>query len=105
MAQLGTYFRKMSGGYGHWCPGCEGMHYIAVEKPLSNGAKWAFNGDIEKPTFSPSVNIKVPGSVAEEIVPEQCHYFITDGQIRFCGDCTHGLSGQTVPLPPCADKV
>ena len=100
MAQLGKYLRKIQGGYGHWCPGCGEMHYIAVEKPLSNGAQWAFNGDIEKPSFAPSVRIKVFGEP-----PDICHYFITDGQIKFCGDCTYELSGQTVPLPPCADKV
>ena len=33
-------------------------------------------------------------------VPEKtlCHLFITDGQIKFCGDCVHDLNGTTVPL-------
>ena len=28
-----------------------------------------------------------------------CHSFVTDGRIRFLGDCTHALKGQTVPIP------
>jgi len=34
-------------------------------------------------------------------VPDMCcHSFITDGQIKFLGDCTHELAGQTVALKP-----
>ena len=96
MARLGRFLRDMEGGYGHWCPGCEEMHYIAVEKPLANGAQWTFDGDVEAPTFSPSVRHTHLGLTS----PECCHYFIRGGNIEFCGDCTHALSGQTVPLPP-----
>ena len=31
---------------------------------------------------------------------ERCHSFVTDGKIRFLGDSTHKLKGQTVPLTP-----
>lgn len=101
MSQLGKYLRKMEGGYGHWCPGCKTMHYIAVEKPLGNGAKWTFDGNIEAPTFNPSVSIKIPW--AED--PEACHYFLHGGQIKFCGDSTHALAGQTIPLPEWPSSV
>ena len=105
MAQLGKYLRKLEGGYGHWCPGCSEMHYIAVETPLSNGAKWSFNGDIDKPTFSPSVKIQIPVDKEDEKndilyhFVERCHYFIKEGNIEYCNDCTHDLKGQTIPLP------
>ena len=72
----------------HWCPGCKSIHMINVDKPNLNGAKWAFNGDYECPTFTPSINIV-----------GHCHYFITAGNIIFCGDSKHVLAGQTVPLP------
>ena len=50
-----------------------------------------FNGDTEKPTFSPSLMYNfIPGHV--------CHSFVEDGKIRFLGDCTHPLAGQTVDL-------
>jgi len=77
----------------HWCPGCEATHQIAVVQPFRNGARWSYDGNHEAPTFSPSINVG-PGSML------QCHYFIRSGRIEFCGDCHHGLKGQTVDLPP-----
>lgn len=74
--------------YLHWCPGCEMQHIINTEKPNRLGAMWQFDGNLEAPTFNPSINHV--GS---------CHYFIRNGQIEFCGDCKHKLSGKTVPMP------
>jgi len=76
--------------------------------------KWTFNGDYDRPTFTPS--ILVSGVQAEhdengewtgefvcdeagKPLPLCCHSLVTDGQIQFLGDCTHGLANQTVPLP------
>lgn len=92
------------GGFGHWCPGCDSGHEIDTEEPNSSGAKWSFNGDMERPTFSPSINMKIntPDMGAHyqpDIASTVCHYFITDGNIQFCGDSTHALAGKTVPLP------
>lgn len=76
--------------------------------------KWGFNGDYERPTFTPSVlvggvqieqdeNGKWTGEwicdADGKPLPLVCHSFVTDGQIQFLGDCTHALAGQTVPLP------
>lgn len=70
------------------CPGCRTIH------PLSLGAdrapRWDWNGDIERPTFFPSVLVGRP---------TVCHSFITDGKIQFLKDCTHALAGETVDLP------
>jgi hypothetical protein len=54
---------------------------------------WDWNGDLEKPTFSPSLlnYIESPGG-------RRCHSFIKEGRIQFLGDCTHALKGQTVDL-------
>jgi Family of unknown function (DUF6527) len=96
------------GGHGHWCPGCNSGHEIATEDPLPyNGAKWAFNGDMVKPTFTPSVNMRWgkyadPGHT-DERSSGVCHYIITDGRIFFCADSTHALAGQTVDLPDIPD--
>lgn len=90
------------GWFGHWCPGCNSGHEINTIEQNSSGAKWEFDGNLESPTFKPSVNIKwgnrVPGHEADPW-GAQCHYIIAGGMIQFCGDCTHGLVGQTVPLP------
>lgn len=77
------------------CRGCNQEHLIPkIGKP---GASWTFNGDFEKPTFSPSVMLK--WNQGEAQVPQCCHFIITDGNINYCGDCTHALVGQTIPLP------
>lgn len=76
----------------HYCPGCEQLHMIAVDRPNSCGAQWVWNGDTERPTFSPSINIV-----------GQCHYFIRDGVIEFCADSKHALAGKSVALPDMPD--
>lgn len=88
--------RKFSDlGYLHWCPACDQDHIFAVEKPYSNGAQWTFNGDFERPTFNPSMKIEWPNQDGLK----RCHYFLHDGSLKFCSDCTHSMANQTVPLP------
>ena len=108
MSALGSKLRSLEGGkVAFMCPGCQQMHHVTV-----NGSRgWTFNGDGDKPTFSPSVLVKgtVPITDAEHEaimfggqvtpVPRVCHSFVTDGQIRFLSDCTHELVDQTVDLP------
>lgn len=77
------------------CPGCEMPHRIM--HGAGEGPRWRWNGDVDKPTFTPSVLVRYPwGSPQVERV---CHSFVTDGQIRFLGDCSHALAGQTVAIP------
>lgn len=105
MGQLTAKLRRVERGYSHWCPGCEEMHVIF------DG--WTFDGNIERPSFSPSVKITgkrcvlVNGEWTGEWVRDAngkavdhcCHYFLTAGELRFCGDSTHALAGTNVPLP------
>lgn len=83
--------------HAHYCPACRQLHEYAVEGPFRNGAQWSFNGDYERPTFTPSMRI-VWGMGGDQ-PNKQCHYFVTDGQIRYCADSTHALAGLTVNLP------
>lgn len=99
-----------SGGYGHWCPACRQGHEINTDHPNSSGARWSFDGDAARPTFSPSVNIRWGRYADPNFVPPPdhdpsgvCHYTITRGMIAFAGDCTHALRGQTVDLPDIPD--
>jgi hypothetical protein len=72
-----------------WCPGCEGHHTFSTER--SRRPVWTFNGNLERPTFSPSL-----------LYPDKtprCHLFLTDGRLQFLSDCGHKLAGQTVDLP------
>lgn len=73
------------------CPGCEELHVIPIEGPV----KWDFNGDMEKPTFSPSLFVNRGRT---NPVSHQCHSFIRKGQWEFLTDCSHSLAGQTVPM-------
>lgn len=95
------------------CPGCDSLHTVAVEQPNSLGARWSWNGDVERPTFAPSLLIRwtqwdppahtqdkvTRGEIVQREVHCCCHSFIRDGMIQFLNDCTHALAGQTVPLP------
>lgn len=99
-----------------FCPGCKCAHGVCV---TTNG--WGWNGSMESPTFTPSVLVqttkftekgeadyeewakagypKKPDEKLQfESKPVVCHSFVTDGMIKFLGDCTHELVNQTVPL-------
>jgi hypothetical protein len=100
MSKVSPYLFRLSCGYQHWCPACKELHYIAVDRPLTNGAKWSFDGDLELPTFSPSISIRTPGDAEDKAPPWHCHYFLKSGKLQFLSDSTHELSGRTVLLPP-----
>lgn len=122
MSQLGKKLRQCEDGLIRFrCPGCGETHGVYVE-PAKDGKPrpvWGFNGDGDRPTFTPSVLCQFfqyafkPGTPefkddvrrAQESKTRMqgrdmiCHSFVTDGQIQFLPDCTHDLAGQTVPLP------
>lgn len=105
MSQVSSTLRRATGGYLHWCPGCEEMHSL----PDS----WTFDGNLENPTFTPSFRhsgiLKIldagkwTGDWVRDIngntVPFVCHYILTAGILNFCSDSTHALKGASVPLP------
>lgn len=97
----GWHFPPDSWTHAHWCPACKGMHDFAVEQPFRNHAQWSWNQDANKPTMTPSMNIRI-GPMPDNSM-NICHYFLTNGQIIYLGDCTHDLKGQTVALPPIPD--
>jgi hypothetical protein len=103
-----------NGRLAFWCPGCREMHAVT--------SAWTFDGNYDRPTFSPSILIRsghyCPGARPDECwctynaehkddpAPfgcSVCHSFVRDGQIQFLNDCTHELAGQTVPLSPPED--
>lgn len=118
MATLGSKLRTLKGGMVmFFCPGCKTGHQVRVD-PLF-GPVWWFNGDGDAPTFTPSILCSGTEPITEEehsrIMagekvtprPKICHSFVTDGRIKFLGDCTHALAGQTVDIPnhPCHEGV
>lgn len=113
MSKVSAYLRRTGAGdghtaqgYAHWCPACEEMHAFAIDTPFRNGAQWTFDGNVECPTFNPSMNIRtgprptVPIGRPDAGQIDVCHYFLHGGVLKFCADSTHALAGQDVPLPP-----
>jgi hypothetical protein len=85
-----------------FCPACQQAHAV--------NDSWTFNGDMDKPTFSPSLLVHGHKDISDdehakimrgehvELIPLICHSFVKDGKIQFLGDCTHEMAGKTVDL-------
>ena len=99
-----TYLDGVLAGYKVLCPGCGKRHFFRMFDKDSNSPTWGFNGDLEKPSFTPSYRHQWHDEEKGKDNPEkgdmQCHFFLTDGVFRFQGDCTHALSGQKSPMKP-----
>ena len=79
-----------------WCPGCEDNHRFAITRAdgEQEGPLWGWDGNVEKPTFTPSLRVcygRAPGS-------KLCHLFLRAGMVHYLGDCTHSLAGKTIPV-------
>ena len=125
MGQISSKLRKWTStepgqeGVTYWCQGCKNAHSIIVKGP---GA-WGWNGNAEKPVFTPSVLSKghdlTPAGRAAweqwhaegcpspapsfERAPSCCHTFVgcngaQPGEVIFLGDCTHELAGTVQPF-------
>jgi uncharacterized protein DUF6527 len=111
MGQVSSTLRRFTGGYAHWCPGCNEVHTL----PDS----WKFDGNLESPTFHPSFlhtmirrEFKDGNWTGEwlrdsegKTIPAVCHYTLTSGQLHFHADSTHALAGQVIPLPKLPDGL
>ena len=73
------------------CPGCGYAHHLETRP----GA-WTWNGDLVKPTASPSLLINRDNRGGSP----RCHLFIRNGNLVFLSDCTHDLAGKTVAMEP-----
>lgn len=94
-------------GLHFWCPGCNQAHAIRTKGP----SVWGWNGDADRPTFTPSVLVTwlaVPDAneeFKEWRTERRCHSFVNDGRIMFLDDSTHELAGQEVDLPDWPEAV
>lgn len=93
MKQDGLEKTKEVYGYSFFCPACKEPHVIPTTGPVA----WTFNDSLDRLTFNPSVRHTSPPS------PYCCHYFIRDGNITFCGDCSHDMKNKTVALSEVTD--
>jgi len=124
-----VYFSKDAQGniwaYSFHCPGCNCGHQFIVAQPKNaDGSEyldkkypiWTFNGNLEKPTFSPSLlyrskwhpsgqalatedeHKKVVAGEKLARQPHVCHTFVRDGQIDYLFDCTHEYAGKIIDM-------
>lgn len=94
---MGTMVSKVlrhvgEGLYGFRCPACKRAHLMNTDRSFEGSPCWDFDGNYEKPTFSPSLLCRKDG-------PNRCHSFIKNGIIEFLGDCQHELANKHVPIP------
>ena len=122
MGQVSNKLRRVEGGYSYWCQGCEEVHSVRTD---GDAAVWSFDGNLEAPTFSPSV-LTTSGHYLSDHKPgdkcwctyaaehpdrpahfkcRRCHTFIKGGIVQFLSDCSHALAGQTLPLPDLPDEL
>ena len=111
MAQISSKLRSLEGGQVmFWCPGCNESHEVRVDGSMR--PNWGYNGNPERPTFTPSILVTSghyiqparPGGrcwctynaeqVAQGKEPSgfqcrRCHSFVTDGRIQLLADSTH----------------
>ena len=82
------------------CPACGFEHSFNVDL-VGHGkhtrAVWSFNGDYDKPTFTPSMGANLHHFQEHHPV---CHSFVRDGMWQFLGDCTHDMANHHVPMIP-----
>jgi Family of unknown function (DUF6527) len=122
VSQVSKYLRKSSVGYLFYCPGCEEIHSFRVGGD-NKRPQWTFNGDVERPSFAPSLLNFTVYDENNKRLPEGkrrtlCHLFVKTGEelakvkpdidrsrsyIHYCGDNPHKLNGQIVPLPELPD--
>jgi hypothetical protein len=80
-----------------FCPACRCGHGIwTTNKNEVNNALWTFDGNMDRPTISPSILVRHTDFNGKDVV---CHSFVNNGMIQFLGDCSHEMAGKTLELP------
>ncbi len=69
------------------CPACKTEHCV--------DDTWGFNGNVDAPTFTPSVLYR---EFEGDKVSRICHFYVKHGKIEYLSDCTHALAGKTVDM-------
>ncbi len=72
-----------------YCPGCRHLHCVHVAGDRTKNPVWEWNGDLVRPTLSPSILVR--GEL-------RCHSFIRDGRLELLNDSAHDHAGETVDL-------
>lgn len=84
---------------GYWCQGCDCLHVVNVEAG-SDRPRWDWNGNVDKPTLSPS--IRTFWQRTGEAEQTHCHHFLRGGVIKYLSDsAAHDVRGhhELLPIP------
>lgn len=106
-------FKEGHREYYFQCKGCNMLHSYVTEwskkareerykRGTTNCPIWNFNGNLEKPTFTPSL---LYSWGKPDGVKHVCHLYVTDGQIKYLGDCTHDFRNQTIEMDVIIDNT
>lgn len=79
------------GTYLLFCPGCQQVHALEINKPQEFSKRLGFDGDVHRPTFGPAVIVTTDRGL--------CVFDLRAGWLYFRGNCHHDLAGQRVELP------
>ena len=82
-----------------YMPGYDDLIMIAVAQ--NEGPSWHWNGDRQKPSFTPSILTQTMRG--PDLQRVRNHVFVRNGKIQFLNDCSHELAGKTVELPRLED--
>ncbi len=104
-------------GWRFWCPACCMPHMFCTVPAGAlrpNGTRshvWAFDGNFEQPTFTPSLHYQhhrgnwgdtdLEGNttwIPEGNAITDCHLVVTKGCIAYMGDCPHEFKGETIDM-------
>jgi hypothetical protein len=101
---MGIKVRAQDGveGVSYWfyCPGCGHDHRFTVRKD-GGRPTWTFNGNLENPTFNPSLLMFVTNPETKQR-KALCHLFLKNGVIEYLTDFDHAYKGKKYPLPDIA---
>lgn len=76
--------------FSFFCEGCGCSHLFYT----TGTPAWKFNGNMDKPTFEPSLLYRWHEGGADKV----CHLFLRNGEVQYLTDCTHKLAGKNVPV-------
>ena len=84
--------------YWVYCPACKRAHRFLVENGVDPAEVWTFDGDLENPTFEPSLLVDGRWWRDGAWQPDICHSYLRAGFWEFLSDCTHAMAGLKVPM-------
>ena len=85
---------------GALCPACGFEHRFRVDLDnhgIWKGDHWAFDGNYDKPTFSPSMGVNLQKQEPRHPI---CHSYVIDGRWHFLDDCSHDKAKQVIDMIP-----